>query len=133
MQDRPNIDELLEAVAGFLRDDVMPNTSGRLSFHARVAGNVVEMLRRELQQQEEHLERAWAGLDALLGREEPPASYGARLGAVERRHRELSERIRSGEADERGPFREAVVRYLSQMVEDKVTVSNPRLAAESQG
>lgn len=48
MQDRPTIDELLEAVAGFLSDDVMPNTQGRLSFHARVAGNVLQMLRREL-------------------------------------------------------------------------------------
>ena len=37
MQDRPSVDELLEAVAGFLRDDVMANTNGRLNFHARVA------------------------------------------------------------------------------------------------
>ena len=131
MQDRPNIDELLEAVASFLHEDVMPNTSGRLSFHARVAGNVVEMLRRELEHQEDHLERTWRGLDELLGREEPPASYRARLQAVERRQQELSERIRRGDADEPGPFRDAVVQYLFQLVQDKVTVSNPRLAAGS--
>lgn len=131
MQDRPDIDELLEAVAGFLHDDVMPNTSGRLSFHARVAGNVLEMLRRELRYQEEHLERTWRGLDQLLEPAEPPASYGERLKAVERRLAELSGRIRQGDADEPGPFRQAVVAFLFQLVQDKVTVSNPRLAAES--
>ncbi|MES4792265.1 MAG: hypothetical protein C4321_04125 [Chloroflexota bacterium] len=81
MQDRPTYDELLEAVAGFLRDDVMPNTQGRLSFHARVAMNVVEMLRRELATMEEHLAREWDGLDHLLGVEpmRPEVSASVRV------------------------------------------------------
>ena len=45
---RPTAAELLEAVEEFLRNDVMPPTSGRLSFHARVAANVVAMVAREL-------------------------------------------------------------------------------------
>jgi hypothetical protein len=44
---RPTEVELLEAVEEFLRDEVLPGTSGRLSFLARVAANVVAMAGRE--------------------------------------------------------------------------------------
>lgn len=47
---RPTVRELLEAVRGYLTDDVMANTTGRLSFHARVAANVVAIIERELAQ-----------------------------------------------------------------------------------
>ncbi len=49
---RPTARELVDAVRGFLVDDVMPNTTGRLSFHARVAGNVLAIVGRELAQSE---------------------------------------------------------------------------------
>jgi hypothetical protein len=129
MQDRPTYDELLEAVAGYLRDDVMPNTQGRLSFHARVAMNVVEMLRRELAMMEEHLSREWDGLDHLLGVEPMPPRLASIREALERRNGELCERIRKGEADE-GPWRLAVLRHLRTVTLDKLEVSNPALAEE---
>ena len=44
------VDELLEAVREFLTNDVMPSTDGRVSFHARVAANVVAIVERELAQ-----------------------------------------------------------------------------------
>jgi aminoglycoside phosphotransferase (APT) family kinase protein len=47
---RPTARELLDAVRGFLTDDVVPSTSGRLSFHARVAANMVAIVERELAQ-----------------------------------------------------------------------------------
>ncbi len=47
---RPTARELLEAVRGFLVDDVMTKTSGRLSFHARVASNMLAIVERELAQ-----------------------------------------------------------------------------------
>jgi aminoglycoside phosphotransferase (APT) family kinase protein len=47
---RPTARELLEAVRTFLTDDVMPGTSGQLSFHARVAANVLATVERELAQ-----------------------------------------------------------------------------------
>jgi aminoglycoside phosphotransferase (APT) family kinase protein len=47
---RPTARELLEAVRGFLTDDVVPGTTGRLSFHARVAANMVAIVERELAQ-----------------------------------------------------------------------------------
>ncbi len=45
---RPTARELLAAVREYLLDDVLPATEGRVSFHARVAANVVAMVEREL-------------------------------------------------------------------------------------
>lgn len=130
MQDRPTIDELLEAVSGYLRDDAMVNTSGRTQFHARVAMNVVEMLRREISTIEEHYAREWDGLDHLLGVQPmPPHMNAMREGLVDR-NRALSEKIRAGEADA-GEWRLAVMNHLNRVVHDKLTVSNPALAAET--
>jgi len=46
---RPTASELLDAVAGFLTDEVMPATAGQLAFHARVAANVLAIVARELE------------------------------------------------------------------------------------
>jgi Ser/Thr protein kinase RdoA (MazF antagonist) len=48
---RPAARELLEAVREWLTDDVMPGTAGHLSFHARVAANVLATVERELAQE----------------------------------------------------------------------------------
>ena len=45
---RPTASELLEAVREFLQGAVLPQTSGQLSFHARVAANAVAIVLREL-------------------------------------------------------------------------------------
>ena len=45
---RPTARELLDAVRAFLTDDVIPGTSGRLSFDARVAANIIAIVEREL-------------------------------------------------------------------------------------
>jgi len=130
MQDRPNVDELLEAVAGFLHDDVMPNTTGRLSFHARVAGNVIQMLRRELTMEEDTLEREWTGLDALLGPAAKPERLSELRAAVVTRNEELVALIQAGEADG-GEQRARTLWHLRASLRDKLAVSDPGLAAEA--
>ena len=45
----PSSAELAQAVREFLEQEVMPATEGRLSFHARVAANVLAQIERELQ------------------------------------------------------------------------------------
>jgi hypothetical protein len=45
----PSSAELAGAVREFLEQEVMPATEGRLSFHVRVAANVLGQLERELQ------------------------------------------------------------------------------------
>ncbi len=46
---RPTVSELLDAVREFLTGQVMPATTGQLSFHARVAANVLGIVARELE------------------------------------------------------------------------------------
>ncbi len=48
MQDRPTIDELLDAVEIFLRETAVDRLEGQPKFHARVAANAVSIVRREL-------------------------------------------------------------------------------------
>jgi hypothetical protein len=45
----PSSAELAQAVREFLEQEVVPATEGRLSFHARVAANVLAQIERELQ------------------------------------------------------------------------------------
>jgi aminoglycoside phosphotransferase (APT) family kinase protein len=45
---RPTATELLEAVREYLLRSVLPQTSGQLSFHARVAANALAIVTREL-------------------------------------------------------------------------------------
>ena len=45
----PSSAELAHAVREFLEEEVMPATAGRLSFHARVAANVMAQIERELE------------------------------------------------------------------------------------
>jgi len=46
---RPTASELLDAVRGYLTDQVMPATGGQLAFHARVAANALAIVARELE------------------------------------------------------------------------------------
>jgi hypothetical protein len=128
MQDRPSADELLEAVALYLQDNVMPGTRGQLSFHARVAANVVEMLRRELAHEESHADAEWRGLDALLGLQERPRTGREGRAALRDRNQALVEQIRTGVFDS-DPARTALFAHLRRVVHDKLVVANPALAA----
>lgn len=129
MQDRPNYDELLEAVASFLTNDVMATTTGRINFHARVAANVLEMVRRELSNRERHLVDEWEGLDVLLGKEQQPGSLGALTERLHERNVELARRIREGLGDS-GALRSELLSHLRRTTHDKLTVTNPAWAAE---
>jgi hypothetical protein len=130
MQDRPTYDELLEAVASFLTNDVMPNTTGRINFHARVAANVVEMVRRELANEEAHLTREWGGLGELLGEEPLPVSKAALRARLHERNADLAQRIREGFGAS-GAERAGLLRHLRQTTHDKLTVTNPAWVAEA--
>ncbi len=124
MQDRPTVDELLEAISTYLTQDVMPNTQGRVAFHARVATNTIGIIRRELKNEEADLSREWEGLASLLGPAERPPTLAALRSAVEARNHELVGRIQAGDADG-GPWRKALLRHLRTTTEDKLRVTNP--------
>jgi hypothetical protein len=48
MQDQPTPSEVIGAVAAFLKNVVTAQTTGAVSFQARVAANALEMMRRQL-------------------------------------------------------------------------------------
>ncbi len=124
MQDRPSYDELLAAVERFLDSEIVPNAEGARRFHARVATNVLRIVRRELEREDEALAAEWAGLNALLGPLDRPASRPALRQAIHDRNAELCQRIRNGEADG-APFRAQVLEHVSRTVQEKLRVSDP--------
>ncbi len=124
MQDRPNYDELLSAVERFLDDEIVPNAEGARRYHGRVAANVIRIVRRELEREEEQLAAEWAGLDELLDSAERPEGKAALRDAITSRTNELCGRIRDGDADD-GGFREATLGHVRRTVRDKLRVDNP--------
>ena len=103
---RPTAVELLDAVAHYLAADVQPG-GDRVGFHARVAGNVLATVRREL----------------LLGpaaRERHRAQL-AGLGCAD--DEDLARAIADGSLDDR---RAEVVAALRADVRDRLLVANPR-------
>ena len=86
MQDEPRPEEILAAVAKYLRETVAPATTGHVSFNVRVCANALEMSRRQLLDPTAEAERA--RLAALLGEDGDLATLNA----------ELCRRIATGQA-----------------------------------
>lgn len=105
--DAPELAQLVEAVREWIERDVITGTEGRLSFHARVAANVLAMVERELAVGEEHARRHRERLDALDVADES----------------ELAAAIRSGQLDDR---LDEVRALVWESVRDKLSVANPR-------
>ena len=111
-QDRPTARELLDAVRGFLDEDVRPRLDGQPAFHARVAANVLAIVERELELAP-GFDVAEAGrLRALLNRD----------GALEELNAALAAAIRAGDMD----GREDVAAHLLGTARDKLRIANPR-------
>jgi len=108
--DAPTAQQLIESVREWLARDVLPETSGRLNFHARVAINVLAIVERELelgpQQAEDHAARL-----AALGFADDAA---------------LAAAIRTGDVSDSDELRDAI----HAAVRDKLRVANPKYLAE---
>lgn len=104
---RPTADELLEALGEWLQRDVAAVDDARIAFHARVATNIIEMVRRE-----------HAMSDAIGARHRQMLDS---FGVVN--EDELVARIRNGDHD---ADLQSVLRGLRPTIEDKVRVANPR-------
>jgi hypothetical protein len=125
MNDRPTASELIDAVRGYLEKELLPAlTDARLRFQTLVAANVLAIAGRELATEAATLEEEWGLLDALLGQVTLPPMTDLRE-AVARRNQELCERIRAGDFDEPGRFRELST-ALRRLVVRKLEVANPR-------
>lgn len=110
IHDSPSAQLLVEAVREFLEKDVMPNTEGRISFHARVASNALRMVERELGIGHDVNEHARTQLATLLGVDAPLADLLQALAAS----------IRNG-ADHDAP----TITAVRELVRAKLLVSDP--------
>jgi len=116
MQDPPTVTELLEATAAFLREVAVPQLTGHASFHARVAANALDIVKRELElrpaaERDEH-----ARLQALLHTE----------GSTEELNALLSRRIAAGELDLQTP---SLAEHLWATTLAKVAIDQPTYAS----
>lgn len=116
MQDQPTAAELLEIVAQFLRDEVVPQLPEHSAFNTRVAANAVDIVRRELllapRANAAEIER----LQSLLGE----------TGDIEALNRSLCARIAAGEIGLRTP---GLADHLWRTTMDKLAIDQPNYAA----
>lgn len=101
---RPTAAELVAAVAEFLDNDVRSSTDGQVSFHARVAANVLRIVEREL------TDDSGAEVTGLL----------ADLGFAD--EVQLAAAIRAGNLDDRA---DQVLPTLRALVRHRLAIAHP--------
>ena len=116
MQDEPTPEELIRAVADFLRSDIAPGISGHYAFKLRVAINALDLVTRQLSLEPGSDATEAARLTALLGVE----------GTLGELNRMLADRIATGEADLQTP---GLAAHVWQTTMDKLAVDQPNYAA----
>jgi hypothetical protein len=116
MQDEPTPIELTRAVADFLRNDITPLISGHQAFKLRVAINILDLVTRQLTQEEESDSAEAERLRVLLGMD----------GSVTDLNRALAERIANGEVDLGTP---GLAEHLWATTMDKLAVDQPNYAS----
>ena len=116
MMDQPSALELVTAVREFIEKHAMPELQGRTAFHARVAANAIDLVRRQIRTGE-HLEQAsHERLRALLGQDGPPEAL----------ERALCERIRDRSLDASTP---GLLDHLMACTLAKMSIDQPSYAS----
>ena len=116
MQDEPSTIELTKAVADFLRNDITPLISGHQAFKLRVAINILDLVARQLTQEQGSDAKEVERLRALLGID----------GSVSDLNRALADRIARGEVDLATP---GLAEHLWATTMDKLAVDQPNFAS----
>jgi len=112
MHQRPDPLDLLAAVGLFLREQAMPQLPAHAAYHARVAANMVDIVRRQLQLAPEADAREQQRLRALLQRDGSLAELNALL----------CERLAGGQVDLHTP---GLSEHLWLTTLDKLAVDQP--------
>jgi len=110
--DMPRLDELVRSVRDYLRDEVMRATKGRTQFLARVAGNSLDIVLRDLLAGGEHRRRQLERLRALLGDS----------GNLDALRRLLVQRLRHNQIALDHP---GLADYLREAVVNQVAIDQP--------
>jgi hypothetical protein len=116
MQDEPTPEELIRAVADFLRNDIAPEISGHNAFKLRVSINALDLVMRQLALERVSDAAEAARLAQLLGMQ----------GSLGELNRTLADRIANGEIDLQTP---GITEHLWQTTMDKLAVDQPNYAS----
>jgi hypothetical protein len=116
MQDEPTPEELIRAVADFLRNDIAPGISGHNAFKLRVSINALDLVARQLSLAQAGDAAETARLEELLGRK----------GSLGELNRLLADRIAKGEVGLQTP---GLAGHLWQTTMDKLAVDQPNYAS----
>jgi hypothetical protein len=116
MQDEPTPEELIKAVADFLRNDIAPMISGHNAFKLRVSINALDLVTRQLALEPGSDAAEVSRLSQLLGKQ----------GSLGELNRVLADRIAKGEVDLQTP---GLADHLWQATMDKLAVDQPNYAA----
>jgi Domain of unknown function (DUF6285) len=116
MQDEPTPEELIKAVADFLRNDIAPAISGHDAFKLRVSINALDLVARQLTLEQDSDAAEAARLTRLLGMQ----------GSLGELNRTLADRIAKGELDLQTP---GLADHLWQTTMDKLAVDQPNYAS----
>ncbi|MGA9089149.1 MAG: DUF6285 domain-containing protein [Bradyrhizobium sp.] len=116
MQDEPAPEELIAAVADFLRNDIAPGISGHNAFKLRVAINALDLVTRQLTLEQGSDAAEAARLRQLLGIQ----------GSLMELNRALAERVAKGEVDLRTP---GLAEHVWQTTIEKLAVDQPNYAS----
>jgi hypothetical protein len=116
MQDEPTPEELIKAVADFLRNEIAPVIKGHNAFKLRVGINALDLVARQLAREPDSDAAEAARLSKLLGM---PGSLGEL-------NRALADRIANGEMDLQTP---GLADHLWQTTMDKLAVDQPNYAS----
>ena len=116
MQDEPTPEELIKAVADFLRNDIAPEISGHNAFKLRVSINALDLVTRQLKLQQDSDAAEAARLSQLLGVE----------GSLGELNRVLADRIAKGEVDLQTP---GLSDHLWQTTMANLAVDQPNYAS----
>ena len=116
MQDEPTPEELVKAVADFLRNDIAPVLTGHNAFKLRVSINALDLVTRQLTLEQGSDAAEAARLSRLLGMQ----------GSLTELNRTLADRIAKGELDLQTP---GLSDHLWQTTMDKLAVDQPNYAS----
>ena len=116
MQDEPTPEELIRAVADFLRNDIAPVISGHDAFKLRVSINALDLVTRQLTLEQASDSAEKARLEELLDRQ----------GSLGELNRMLADRIAKGEVGLQTP---GFIEHLWQTTMDKLAVDQPNYAS----
>lgn len=131
MQDRPSREELLRGIYHFLESELVPVLEEPLRFHTRVAANLLKIIEREIEREEDHLMMEAQGLRKLLS---CSPSEEKTAPALKQEVRKLNEalglRIRHGEAD-KTLWGKEVLAHLKETLIRKLEIANPQMITKA--